>query len=101
MISSTASEVSADDPTQFVYEEEDGVIWGSYTGDTVTQGRFVGTRDEDRIELMYVHALKAGGRAAGRSTSRIEPLPDGRLRLVEHFQFDGDDTPQISVCEES
>ncbi len=100
MISSTASEVNADDPTRFVYEEADGVIWGTYTGDTVVQGRFVGTRDDDRLVLMYVHALKAGPRAAGRSDSRIESLPDGRLRLVEHFTFDGDDTPQVSVCEE-
>lgn len=100
MISSTASEVSADDPTRFAYEETDGLIWGSYTGDTVTNGRFVGTRDGDRIEIMYVHALKAGGRASGRGDSRIEALPDGRLRLVEEFTFDGDDTPQTSVCEE-
>ncbi|RCG30712.1 hypothetical protein DQ384_15090 [Sphaerisporangium album] len=100
MVSSTASVVDADAPTRFVYEEADGVVWGSYDGDTVIQGRFVGTRDDDRVELSYVHALKAGGRAAGRSSSRIEPLPDGRLRLVEEFQFDGDDTPQVSVCEE-
>ncbi len=99
MTSSTASEVG-DDPTRFDYEEADGVVWGSYTGDTVAHGRFVGTRDGDRIELSYVHALKAGGRAAGRSTSRVEPLPDGRLRLVEDFVFDGEDTPQTSVCEE-
>ncbi|MEV7966248.1 hypothetical protein AB0O34_09720 [Sphaerisporangium sp. NPDC088356] len=101
MISSTASEVNAVDPTRFAYEEADGLIWGSYTGDTVTHGRFVGTRDDDRIEIMYVHGLKAGGRPSGRSTSRIESLPDGRLRLVEEFTFDGDDTPQTSVCEEA
>jgi hypothetical protein len=100
MISSTASVVNAHDPTRFDYKEADGLIWGSYSGDTVSHGRFVGTRDGDRIELTYVHALKAGDRAAGRSSSRIEPLPDGRLRLVEEFQFDGDDTPQVSVCEE-
>ncbi|GII62715.1 hypothetical protein Skr01_28000 [Sphaerisporangium krabiense] len=100
MVSSTASEVNAEAPTRFTYEEADGLIWGSYDGDTVIQGRFVGTRDDDRVELSYVHALKAGGRAGGRSSSRIETLPDGRLRLVEEFVFDGDDTPQVSVCEE-
>ncbi|MFC4535460.1 hypothetical protein [Sphaerisporangium dianthi] len=100
MVSSTASEVDADEPTRFRYEEANGVIWGGYTGDTVVQGRFVGTRDGDLIELTYAHALKSGARATGRSTSRIETLPDGRLRLVEEFAFDGDDTPQVSVCEE-
>ena len=101
MVSSTASQVDPDSPTQFVYREADCVIWGSYEGDTVTHGRFVGTRRDDEIELSYVHVTKDGrAPVAGRSTSRIEPLSDGRLRLVEDFQFDGDDTPQVSVCEE-
>lgn len=41
MISSTASAVDADAPTEFAYEESGGVIWGHYTGDTVIHGRFV------------------------------------------------------------
>lgn len=101
MVSSTASRVDPDGPTQFAYEEDDGLIWGSYQGDTVVRGRFVGTRDHDRIELSYVHVVKAGPEpVTGRSASRIEPLPDGRLRLVETFQFDGDETQQVSICEE-
>ncbi|GAA4617016.1 hypothetical protein GCM10023195_75830 [Actinoallomurus liliacearum] len=101
MVSSTASRVDPDSPTQFVYQEADGVIWGSYDGDTVAHGRFVGTRQDDQIELNYVHLTKGGpSPVAGRSTSRIEALPDGRLKLVEEFQFEGDDTPQVSVCEE-
>ncbi|MBX6169029.1 MAG: hypothetical protein IRY84_15505 [Thermobispora bispora] len=100
MISSTAGEVNADAPTEFSYEESGGVIWGHYAGDTVVHGRFVGTRDADRIELSYVHLLKNGERASGRGTSRIERAPDGRLRLVEEFRFEGDDTTHVSVCAE-
>ncbi len=101
MVSSTASDVDPDGPTEFLYWEEDGLIWGSYTGDTVTVGRFVGTRDDDQITISYVHALKEGGRAGGQSSSRIEREADGRLRLVEEFQFDGDDTQHVSVCVEA
>ncbi|WP_169984446.1 hypothetical protein [Microbispora sp. H10836] len=100
MISSTASEVNADAPTEFAYEESGGVIWGQYTGDTVVHGRFVGTRDADRIEISYVHLLKTGERASGRGASRIETAGDGRLRLVEEFQFEDDDTTHISICAE-
>lgn len=100
MVSSTASAVDPEAPTEFVYAEADGVIWGEYSGDTVTQGRFVGTRDDDRISISYVHALKAGGRAGGQSESRIESGDDGRLRLVEEFQFAGDDVLHVSVCDE-
>jgi hypothetical protein len=100
MISSTASAVDPDSPTEFRYQEDGGIIWGDYSGDTVIHGRFVGTRDGDTIDITYIHLLKTGDRAGGRSGSRIESLPDGRLRLVEEFQFDGDPTRHVSVCEE-
>ncbi|WP_169808675.1 hypothetical protein [Microtetraspora niveoalba] len=100
MVSSTASEVDPDGPTEFVYQEEDGIVWGSYVGDTVTHGHFVGSREDDRLEITYIHQLKKGGHASGRSTSRIETRPDGRLHLVEEFQFEGDDTMHVSVCAE-
>ena len=100
MVSSTASKVDPDGPTEFEYWEEDGVVWGSYAGDTVTVGRFVGTREGEKVSISYVHALVAGGTAAGRSDSRLETEPDGRLRLVEEFQFAGDDTLHVSVCTE-
>ncbi|GAA2902559.1 hypothetical protein GCM10010517_68460 [Streptosporangium fragile] len=100
MVSSTASSVNPDGPTEFSYRESGGIVWGDYTGDTVVHGRFVGTRDGDRLKMTYVHLLKSGERASGQSGSRIEPLPDGRLRLVEEFQFAGDDTVHVSVCAE-
>ncbi|GGK73212.1 hypothetical protein Sme01_07130 [Sphaerisporangium melleum] len=100
MVSSTASDVDAGDPTWFEYHEAAGVVWGGYTGGTVIHGRFAGTRKGERVELAYAHALKTGGLAGGRSTSRVQTLPGGRLRLVEEFTFDGDDTPQLSICDE-
>ncbi|MEV0235408.1 hypothetical protein [Nonomuraea sp. NPDC050786] len=100
MVSSTASAVDQDSPTEFHYQESDGVVWGSYTGDTVIHGHFVGTRDGDLVSISYVHALKAGGTAGGQSSSRIEKADDGLLRLVEEFSFAGDDTVHVSVCRE-
>jgi hypothetical protein len=99
MVSSTASRVDPDAPTRFVYHEADGVLWGEYTGDTVTTGRFVGTRSGDLIEVRFAHALVAGGDpVTGAATSRIEQAGDGRLRLVEDFEVDG--VPHLSVCAE-
>ena len=111
--SSTASRVDPDAPTRFSYHEADGVLWGEYSGDTVTEGRFVGVREGERIEVSFVHSLVAGrpdvggsdvgGPDAGRSVvrgtaaSRIE-RSDAGLRLVEEFEVDG--RPQVSVCVE-
>ena len=99
MVSSTASRVDPDAPTRFVYHEAGGVLWGEYTGDTVTTGRFVGTRSGDRIDVRFVHALVAGGeRVSGEAHSRIEQDERGGLRLVEDFEVDG--VPHLSVCAE-
>jgi hypothetical protein len=99
MVSSTASRVDPDAPTRFVYHEADGVLWGEYTGDTVTTGRFVGTRTGDLVHVRFVHAQVTGGEpVAGAASSRIEQDRDGRLRLVEDFAIDG--VPQLSVCAE-
>ncbi|TMR89270.1 hypothetical protein EJK15_61670 [Nonomuraea basaltis] len=100
MVSSTASVVNRNSPTEFLYREADGVVWGSYTGDTVTLGRFVGTRAGDLVSISYAHALKAGGTAGGQSSSRVETGDDGLLRLIEEFTFEGDDTRHVSVCAE-
>ena len=77
MVSSTASVVDPERPTEFLYREADGVVWGSYTGDTVIHGRFVGTRDGDQVTISYVHALKAGGRRAARATAASRRRPTG------------------------
>ena len=98
MVSSTASRVDPESPTRFHYSEADGVVWGEYTGDTVTTGRFVGTRDGARLEVSFAPALAAGGApVTGTAVSRIEPSDDG-LRLVEDFEIAGE--PQVSVCAE-
>jgi hypothetical protein len=99
MVSSTASSVDPDAPTRFTYHEADGVLWGEYTGETVTIGRFVGTRDGDLVHVRFVHALVAGGEpVSGGASSRIERDERGGLRLVEDFEVDG--VPHISVCAE-
>jgi hypothetical protein len=98
MVSSTTSAVDPDAPSVFRYFESDGVIWGDYTGDTVTIGRFVGTRNGDVIWVSFVHVLAADGSVVtGDGESTIEADDDG-LRLIEHYEMHG--APQLSVCVE-
>ncbi|MER7447775.1 MULTISPECIES: hypothetical protein [Microbacterium] len=100
MVSSTTSVVDADAPSEFVYREKDGAIWGDYSGDTVTFGRFVGTRTGDTIWVSFVHVLAADGTVVtGNGESELELTDDGRIRLVEHYEMH--DLPQLSICEEA
>lgn len=99
MVSSTTSVVNPDAPSVFRYFERDGVIWGDYSGDTVTFGRFVGTRTNDTIRVSFVHVLvETGAVVNGDGESEIEAGDDGALRLVEHYEMHG--AAQLSVCVE-
>lgn len=99
MESSTNSAVSATSPSRFRYFERDGVVWGDYDGDTVTFGHFVGTRVGNDLRVSFVHVLVAdGGVITGTGGSVVEPLTEGKVRLVERFQIDG--TDHISICVE-
>ncbi|MGP6169854.1 hypothetical protein ACTU6V_01445 [Microbacterium sp. A204] len=98
MISSTTSVVDPDAPSTFRYFEKDGAVWGDYFGDTVTFGRFVGTRTGNVISIHFVHVLVADGTVVtGSGDSDIEQDESG-LRLIEHYEMHG--KPQLSVCAE-
>lgn len=98
MESSTASAVDPESPSRFRYREEDGLIWGHYTGDTVSAGRFVGRRVGDLLDISFAHVLLIGKEVVtGSSTSKISTDAEG-LRLTEDFVIDG--TAHVSVCVE-
>ena len=99
MTSSTNSAVNASSPSTFHYNERDGVLWGEYYGDTVTMGRFVGTRTADDLSVSFVHVLASDGAVvAGTGDSRVENGADG-IRLVETFMIG--DVEHTSVCVEA
>jgi hypothetical protein len=110
MLSSTASAVDPESPSWFDYHERDGAVWGEYGGDTVTFGRFVGTRDGDTIHVTFVHVLVpvpagaagsvgAGGSVVSGTSSSVIRRGENGLELVEDFVIDGVD--HVSVCVES
>ena len=98
MESSTNSAVDPESPSTFDYFERDGVIWGEYVGDTVTFGRFVGTRVGDELSVSFVHVLTDGHTVvSGTGGSVVEATLDG-VRLVERFRIG--DVDHVSICVE-
>lgn len=99
MVSSTASEVDAGAPTVFFYHENESVLWGEYHGDTVRLGRFVGERlRNDAVAIRFVHTGVDGQLRRGKATIVLESDAQGRLRLIEDFQIEGE--AHTSVCRE-
>jgi hypothetical protein len=98
MESSSNSAVDPNSPSSFQYFERDGVIWGDYDGDTVTFGRFVGTRVGNQLSVSFAHVMAADGRViTGASGSVVEATTEG-IRLVENFTID--DVDHVSICVE-
>lgn len=96
MVSSTASMVDPQAPTRFTYHQQGDLVWGAYTGDTVTQGRFVGSLQGAHLGISFAHELVADRTVVrGQATSTVEER-EGRLYLVENFAIDGID--HESVC---
>lgn len=96
MVSSTASRVDPDSPTEFSYHQQGKLVWGEYHGDTVTQGRFVGSFDGEVLKISFAHELVANLEVAtGSAQSRVEER-DGVTHLIETFYING--TEHESVC---
>ena len=54
----------------------------------------------DTLRFRYAQLLEDGATATGHCESRIEQLPDGRLRLHETWAWDSRDGSGTSVVEE-
>ena len=89
-----------DAATEFLYGERDGMVWGGYAGGAIRVGALHGTRTGDELEFTYAHVNGDGERAAGRCRTRIETLPDGRLRLHESWQWTSREGSGTSIVEQ-
>jgi hypothetical protein len=88
------------DTTFHDHEDGDSVVWARYSGGSVRLGYLVGTRAADRLDFRYAHVTTGGETATGHCVSRIETLPDGRLRLHETWAWDSKPGSGTSVVEE-
>jgi hypothetical protein len=71
--------------TIFNFKEADGVISAEYAGGQVKHGYLVGKIIEEKLAFQYTQLHEDGKMDSGHSVCDIEMLPDGRVRLVEHF----------------
>lgn len=86
--------------TVFHYAQQDDVVHARYSGGAVRLGFLVGRRDGDDLAFRYVQLRADGSTASGRCASRIEALPDGRLRLHETWAWESAPGEGTSVVEE-
>lgn len=96
---STSGEVSSE--TTFHYKQEGRVIYADYSGGDIIKGFLVGTIEQDCLIFVYQHVNAKHEIKTGKCTSYPEQLPNGKLRLLEKWEWTcGDFSKGESVIEE-
>jgi hypothetical protein len=87
--------------TAFDFSEREGRVVASYAGGAVKAGFLIGARRETRLTFRYVQVDQAGTVDGGSSTCELSVLPDGRLRITEHFQWASRQGEGTNIIEEA
>lgn len=83
-----------------LYRSRGGEVWAEFSGGSVRTGRLVGTtRPDGTIDGAYCQVYLDGSSAAGTLVSVPDRLPDGRMRLHEHWRR-ADGCSGVSVIEQ-
>lgn len=92
----------ADAATRFEYRQRGERVWATYRGGRVRFGSLVAVGDrQGRLDMRYQHVGADDAFRTGMCVSVPELLPDGRIRLVEEWQWtNGDRSRGHSILEE-
>jgi hypothetical protein len=90
--------VNAD--TLFLFEQQGTTVWARYEGGEVPLGFLVGTLSGHELAFRYAQVDRLGAVHGGRSVCDVERLPDGRLRLHEHFHWESKPGAGTNIIEE-
>ncbi len=98
--SSETGEVSGE--TVFHYRQKDDLVWAEYSGGAIVFGNLIAKCDDGgNLEIRYQHLNDKGELMTGICKSAPEILDDGRIRLLEKWQWTcGDFSKGESIIEE-
>jgi hypothetical protein len=82
---SQGSVVSAS--TILTIEEDGPFVCGRYSGGTVVHGYLIGIRRAAELHFRYVQGDQSGSIDAGASRAQVEEDPQGRVRIIEHYEW--------------
>lgn len=77
--------------TIFHYRQRGDVVWGTFEGGGALHGNLVArVLPDGKLDMVWQYLNKEGRFIRGTCLSTPELLPDGRLRLKESWQIDGE-----------
>jgi len=96
----TATGGQVDANTLFTFAQEGSTVWARYAGGAVELGYLVGSVTSGGFVFRYSQVDRRGEVHGGRSVCDIALLPDGRVRLLEHFSWESREGSGTNVLEE-
>lgn len=73
--------------TTLVFEQKGDIVSARYSGGDIADGYLIGHLQDVTLHFRYVQADSKGNVDAGVSEGTVERTSDGRLRLIERFQW--------------
>jgi hypothetical protein len=98
----TSPNAETDADTRMFYSQNGDIVWATIQGGRIRFGTLVAKVDQyGSLEMRYQHVNEAGELRTGVGVTAPEQLPDGRLRLHEHWQWtSGDFSNGEAILEE-
>lgn len=84
------------------YHQDGDLVWAEFSGGPVRHGSLAGTlRPDGVLEAAYCQVMTDGAVVSGRTTSHLERLDDGRIRVREQWRRFGEhEATGVSYIEE-
>ena len=96
----TASTGVVNAETIFDFQQKGHVVTAVYRGGAVIEGRLVGMVDGPQLTFRYCQAEKSGALDGGVSECELQRMVDGRIRIVERFQWESRKAAGENIFEE-
>ncbi len=89
-----------DADTLFEFSQAGSMISARYVGGKIRLGFLIGTIVADEVTFRYCQINHEGQIDGGFSTCHLERTESGRIRLVEHFQWESGEGSGTNVLRE-
>ena len=86
-VSATAEQGVVGSDTRLVFMQKGTRVLARYAGGSVTRGCLVGRLFGSELQFRYAQRETSGEIHAGRSRCEVMRLRDGRVRILEHFEW--------------
>jgi hypothetical protein len=97
---SETGDVSAE--TIFYYHQMENLVWAEYSGGEIVFGNLIAkVAENSSLEMRYQHLNRKGELMTGKCVSTPETMENGKIRLLERWQWtSGDFSKGSSTVEE-